>query len=159
MARITPDAAGGQNVCAFLDMLAVSEGTSTDPDSDDGYNVIVGGELFVGYADHPRRLVNLPSLGIASTAAGRYQLLARYFDAYRKQLGLPDFSPLSQDRIAIQQIRERSAIDDIVAGRLESAIAKCSNIWASLPGNSYGQHQHTIETLRVAFIANGGTTC
>jgi|GEM_PF-3454280 len=29
MARITPEAAGGRNVCAFLDMLAVSEGTST----------------------------------------------------------------------------------------------------------------------------------
>jgi muramidase (phage lysozyme) len=159
MARIAPEAAGGRNVCAFLDMLAVSEGTSTDPDSDDGYNVIVGGALFIGYADHPRRLVELPRLGISSTAAGRYQLLARYFDAYRKQLGLSDFSPLSQDRIAIQQIRERRALDDIVAGRLESAIAKCSNIWASLPGNNYGQHQHKIETLRAAFILNGGTAC
>jgi muramidase (phage lysozyme) len=159
MARITPEAAGGRNVCAFLDMLAVSEGTSTDPDSDDGYNVIVGGALFIGYADHPRRLVSLPRLGISSTAAGRYQLLARYYDAYRKQLGLSDFCPISQDRIAIQQIRERRALDDIVAGRLESAIAKCSNIWASLPGNNYGQRQHTIETLRAAFIVNGGTTC
>ncbi|SAL65562.1 glycoside hydrolase family protein [Caballeronia choica] len=109
-------------------MLAISKGTSIDPDSDDGYNVIVGGALFIGYADHPRRLVQLPRLGIASTAAGRYQLLARYFDAYKKQLGLHDFSPMSQDRIAIQQIRERRALDDIVSGRLESAVTKCSNI-------------------------------
>ncbi|WP_374729583.1 glycoside hydrolase family 24 protein [Caballeronia choica] len=127
-ARITPEVAGGQNVCAFFDMLAISKGTSIDPDSDDGYNVIVGGALFIGYADHPRRLVQLPRLGIASTAAGRYQLLARYFDAYKKQLGLHDFSPMSQDRIAIQQIRERRALDDIVSGRLESAVTKCSNI-------------------------------
>jgi muramidase (phage lysozyme) len=127
-ARITPEVAGGQNVCAFFDMLAISKGTSIDPDSDDGYNVIVGGALFIGYAYHPRRLVQLPRLGIASTAAGRYQLLARYFDAYKKQLGLHDFSPMSQDRIAIQQIRERRALDDIVSGRLESAVTKCSNI-------------------------------
>jgi muramidase (phage lysozyme) len=159
MARIKPEDAGGQNVCAFLDMLSVSEGTSIDPDSDDGYNVIVGGALFIGYADHPRRLVQLPRLGIASTAAGRYQLLTRYFDAYKKQLGLHDFSPLSQDKIAIQQIRERRALDDINAGRLESAIAKCSNIWASLPGNSYGQFQHKVETLRAAYILHGGTVC
>jgi muramidase (phage lysozyme) len=159
MARIRPEDAGGQNVCAFLDMLSVSEGTSIDPDSDDGYNVIVGGALFIGYADHPRRLVQLPRLGIASTAAGRYQLLARYFDAYKEQLKLRDFSPLSQDKIAIQQIRERRAIDDINAGRIESAIAKCSNIWASLPGNSYGQFQHKIETLRAAYILHGGTVC
>ncbi|BBP99069.1 lysozyme [Burkholderia sp. SFA1] len=159
MARIKPEDAGGQNVVAFLDMLAVSEGTSIDPDSDDGYNVIVGGALFIGYADHPRRLVQLPRLGIASTAAGRYQLLARYFDAYKRLLGLHDFSPISQDKIAVQQIRERRAIDDIVAGRIESAIAKCSNIWASLPGNSYGQFQHKVETLRAAYILHGGTVC
>jgi len=159
MARITPEAAGGQNVCAFLDMLSVSEGTSIDPDSDDGYNVIVGGALFIGYADHPRRLVQLPRLGIASTAAGRYQLLARYFDAYKKQLGLRDFSPLSQDLIAIQQIRERRALDDVAAGRIESAVAKCSNIWASLPGNTYGQYRHSIDTLRAAFLIHGGEAC
>jgi muramidase (phage lysozyme) len=159
MARITPDEAGGQNVCSFLDMLAVSEGTSTDPDSDDGYNVIVGGQLFIGYADHPRRLITLPNLGIKSTAAGRYQLLARYYDAYKKLLRLYDFSPVSQDKIAIQQIRERRAFDDIVAGNLESAITKCSNIWASLPGNSYGQHQQSLDTLRAAFILNGGSVC
>ena len=61
-----------------------------------------------GYADHPRVLVDLPKLKIQSTAAGRYQLLRRYYDAYKKTLGLKDFSPLSQDLIALQQIRERA---------------------------------------------------
>ena len=31
-------------------------------------------------------------------------------DAYRKQLGLKDFSPKSQDAVAIQQIKERGAL-------------------------------------------------
>ena len=61
------------NLKAFLDMLAWSEGTSTVAGSDNGYNVIVGGSLFKGYADHPRKLVDIPRLGIKSTAAGRYQ--------------------------------------------------------------------------------------
>ena len=55
-----------------------------------GYDVIVGGELFTDYSDHPRKLVTLnPKL--KSTGAGRYQLLSRWWDAYRKQLGLKDF--------------------------------------------------------------------
>ena len=48
-----------------------------------GYDVIVG-ELFTDYSDHPRELVTLnPKL--KSTGAGRYQLLSRWWDAYRKQ--------------------------------------------------------------------------
>lgn len=149
MARISAVYAGGANVCAFLDLLAWSEGTDNgrQPTKDDGYDVVVGGGLFTGYGDHPRQLIALPRLGIKSTAAGRYQLLARYWDAYRKQLRLDDFSPISQDRVAIQQIRERRALDDIKAGRIAEAIAKCRNIWASLPAAGYGQHEHKLETL------------
>lgn len=141
---------------AFLDMIAWSEGTSRITGSDNGYNVLVGGKLFTGYADHPRVLVNLPRLRIKSTAAGRYQLLARYFDAYRKQLGLKDFSPASQDAIALQQIRERKALDDIDAGRFAAAVEKCRNIWASLPGAGYGQHEHKLADLESAYRKSGG---
>ena len=80
-----------------------------------GYDVIVGGELFTDYSDHPRKLVTLnPKL--KSTGAGRYQLLSRWWDAYRKQLGLKDFSPKSQDAVALQQIKERGALHMIDRG-------------------------------------------
>lgn len=158
MARISAAQAGGSNVLAFLDMIAWSEGTDhpRQPSADDGYDVVVGGGLFRGYNDHPRRLVSLPRLGIKSTAAGRYQLLARYWDAYRKQLALDDFSPINQDRIALQQIRERRALADIQAGRIDVAISKCRNIWASLPGAGYGQHEHGADALVARYIAAGG---
>ena len=72
------------NRAAFLDMIAFSEmAPCCCPNSDNGYDVIVGGTLFNGYADHPRQPIFLPKLGIYSTAAGRYQLLARYFDDYK----------------------------------------------------------------------------
>ena len=77
---------------AFLDMLAWSEGTDNGRQKtrNHGYDVIVGGELFTDYSDHPRKLVTLnPKL--KSTGAGRYQLLSRWWDAYRKR-GLKDFS-------------------------------------------------------------------
>lgn len=158
MARITAEQAGGTNVLAFLDMLAWSEGTDNgrQPTKDHGYDVLVGGGLFQGYADHPRVLVPLPKLRISSTAAGRYQLLRRYYDAYRKTLGLPDFSPLSQDKIALQQIRERRALPLIQAGKITEAIAKVSNIWASLPGAGYGQHEHKLDNLLAAYKRAGG---
>ncbi|VVE05657.1 lysozyme [Pandoraea morbifera] len=158
MARIDAAAAGGQNVCAFLDMLAWSEFTSRIAGSDDGYNVIVGGDLFASYADHPRKSVWIKRFNVWSTAAGRYQLLSRYYDAYKKQLGLPDFSPVSQDKIAIQQIRERGALPDIKAGRIEIAISKCRNIWASLPGAGYGQVEHQLEPLLRQYVKAGGVT-
>ncbi|MEN5220502.1 glycoside hydrolase family 104 protein [Stenotrophomonas sp. TWI602] len=158
MARITPQQAGGVNVVAFLDMLAWSEGTDNgkQPTKDHGYDVIVGGRLFTGYADHPRELVPLPRLGIKSTAAGRYQLLSRYYDAYRRLLGLPDFSPISQDLIAIQQIRERRALDLIKAGHVVKAISFVRNIWASLPGAGYGQHERKLDDLLAAYRKAGG---
>ena len=50
-------------------------------------------------------------------------------DAYRKQLGLKDFSPKSQDAVALQQIKERGALPMIDRGDIRQAIDRCSNIW------------------------------
>ena len=72
---------------AFLDMLAWSEGTDNGRQKtrNHGYDVIVGGELFTDYSDHPRKLVTLnPKLKQAPDATGFF----RWWDAYRKQLGL-----------------------------------------------------------------------
>ena len=141
---------------AFLALIGWSEGTSTSPvTKNQGYDVIVTGingpQVFTDYSDHPFahggsvtvRAVPL----LISTAAGRYQVLARYWNAYRQQLHLPDFSPHSQDAVAIQQIRERHALPMIEAGDVQGAIEACSNIWASFPGNSYGQGGHSMDAL------------
>lgn len=147
---------------AFLDMIAFSEmGKDLLRVSNNGYNVVVGSTvknpiLFDSYADHPRKLVDLGH-GLKSTAAGRYQLLARYFDAYKKLLKLNDFSPEAQDAIALQQIKERRALEDIDAGRFQVAVYKCRKIWASLPGAGYGQHENKIEHLSKAYVEAGGT--
>lgn len=150
------------NLRAFLQMIAVSELTARLLTiSDNGYNILVGStpdhpRLFSSYTDHPRQLVDLPRLGVKSTAAGRYQILARYFDTYKKQLGLKDFSPASQDAIAVQMIRECGALGDIEAGRLATAINKCRSRWASLPGAGYGQRENDFDTLALAFRRSGG---
>lgn len=139
----------------FLDLIAFSEGTSLSHlTKNDGYDVIVSGingpSIFTDYSTHP--LLGKPPIiinhkGLVSSAAGRYQLLARYYAIYKEQLRLPDFSPQAQDAIALQQIKERNAIQSILAGDLTTGIHLCSNIWASFPGNSYGQGGRTLATL------------
>lgn len=142
------------NLKAFLDMIAISEGTSHL--GDNGYNVLVGGTLFHSYDDHPRIVVKLNS-NLSSSAAGRYQLLKRFYDYYKKLLKLNDFSPASQDAIAIQQIKERQALADIEEGRFGIAVKKVSNIWASLPGAGYGQRENKLSILMAAYKKAGGT--
>jgi muramidase (phage lysozyme) len=158
MARIDALTAGGENRIAFLDMIAVSEiGAALLAESDDGYNVLVGSTpakplLFKSYADHP----NVLNTALRSTAAGRYQILNRWWRIYKAQMFLRDFSPISQDRYALQQLREHGALPLIDAGAFEAAVAKVSNVWASLPGAGYGQHENQIEHLLAAYQAAGG---
>jgi len=163
MAAITAAVAGSARIAQFLDLIAFSESTSTSLlTCNSGYDVIVTGmygpEIFTDYADHPFAKGRMPKLirripFLTSSASGRYQLLVRYWRVYQMQLHLPDFSPLSQDLVAIQQIRERNALHHILSGDIAGAINLCSNIWASLPGNSYGQGGHTMETLLAKYDA------
>lgn len=146
------------NLKAFLDMIAWSEiGPELLSKSDNGYNVLVGSTpshplLFDSYADHPR----VYNEKLDSTAAGRYQILKRFFDVYKVRLNLPDFSPDSQDAIALQMIKECRALDLINAGNVIAGIIRTASRWASMPGNTYQQHQHDIQDLVEAYKQAGG---
>jgi lysozyme len=141
------------NLAAFLAMIRVSEGTA----GPNGYSTLVGGRLFDDYADHPRVLVDLPNLGIKSSAAGAYQILRRTWDGVAGKLGLPDFSPASQDAAAVELIRQRAALPDVLAGRFAAAVDKCKKEWASLPGAGYGQRENSLARLEAAYVNAGGT--
>lgn len=132
---------------AFLDMISYAEGTDRFGSTDNGYDVIVGGSLMENYEDHPRKSIWLPAYKIKSTAAGRYQILNRYWDHYKAQLKLPDFGHDSQDRYAIQQIKEQRALQLVLSGDVHGAIRRCSNIWASFPNAGYGQREVEMKDL------------
>ena len=70
-------------------MLAWSEGTDNGRQKtrNHGYDVIVG-ETVTDYSITLANLSLRPNPKLKSTGAGRYQLLSRWWDAYRKQLGL-----------------------------------------------------------------------
>ncbi|EOL2862410.1 glycoside hydrolase family 104 protein [Escherichia coli] len=147
---------------AFLDMIAYSEGTDNgrQPTKDRGYDVIVGGKLFSDYSKHPGVYVKL-NAKLTSSAAGRYQVLEKFAKHYMEQLGLPDFGPASQDKIALQLIRECKALDDIDEGRIHQAIYKCRSRWASFPpppgaGKLYNQRAESIDKMLDIFKKAGG---
>lgn len=147
---------------AFLDTIALSEiGIDLLKKSDNGYDVIVGAtakhlHLFSPYSSHPRIVVDLGK-GLKSTAAGRYQILARYYDWYKAQLKLPDFGKASQDKIAYQMISECNALHLLDAGDFVGAVNACSSRWASLPGANYGQHENKLADLQLAYVEAGGS--
>ncbi len=152
------------NIAAFLDMVAHSEmGPDILRQSDDGYNVLMGSMpgmviTFSSYHRHPGILIDADgkSGGLESNAAGRYQFLGRYWPAYRDQLKLPDFGPQSQDKWAIQLLKECKAIELIEAGKFNAAVDACRSRWASLPGAGYGQHENKIDALQTAYMKAGG---
>ncbi|WP_341904010.1 glycoside hydrolase family 104 protein [Polaromonas sp. YR568] len=151
-----PADVAAQNEKAFLDMLAYAEIGHTGPD---GYRTLFGGKLFNSFADHPRvftPFTNGRGERLMTSAAGRYQFLSRTWDALQRRLQLPDFGPESQDRAALELVRERGALNDVRAGRLQAAVAKVAPIWASMPGAGYAQPEKKLTTLVAQYQAAGG---
>lgn len=132
-----------RNMRAFLDVIAHAEGTN------EHYNYIFSFATFSSYAGHPRRLICAG--GYCSDAAGRYQIKSTTWDEVRRELGLTDFSPESQDRAAVQLIKWRggySAVEKIDGpNSFEDALYDVRYEWASLPHSPYGQPIKSVGTL------------
>lgn len=150
MAKVTPMDMNNRNVQAMLRVIRRGEGTSDA----NGYKRIFGGQLFDSYADHPR--VTVQKSGYTSSAAGAYQFIVSSWDETASVMGLKDFSPASQDLAAVGRIAARGALDDVKAGRFETAIKKIAREWASLPGSPYGQPTISLDTARSVFAMAGG---
>ena len=135
------------NMRAFLDMIAHAEGT------DDSYNYIFGYRKFYSFAGHPR-ILNC-SGGYCSDAAGRYQIKSTTWDEVRREVGLTDFSPESQDRAAVQLIKWRGAyglVEDISNfDNFDNAVFAVRYEWASMPHSPYGQPTHSASKLWAKF--------
>ena len=83
---------------AFLDMLKKRRGRReliTDVRKPEAMSlpdvILAGGELFTDYSDHPRKPTS--AVKNSNQQAPDATNLSRWWDAYRKQLGLKDFSP------------------------------------------------------------------
>ncbi|XZF16125.1 glycoside hydrolase family 24 protein [Chitinophagaceae bacterium MMS25-I14] len=144
-----------KNVQAFLFMIRKSEGTA----GADGYRTMFGNRLFDSYADHPHQYFfyrDLLGKEIKTSAAGAYQVIYSVWTTLKERLHLPDFSPTSQDLAAIELIREKNALNDIIAGRFDTALNKVKQIWASLPGAGANQPEHKLAQVKQWYEDAGG---
>lgn len=164
------------NMRACLASIRWAEGTATSRlTKNAGFDVIVTGvllnaegnvitttpEVFTDYSAHPFAAGRPPKLinsnGLKSTASGGYQELLANWQYYAPLLGLKDFSPASQDQIAVKQIAEKGALQLINEGNLLQAIPLIKSLWASFPGANYaGQGMKTVLQLQSVYAANGG---
>lgn len=120
-----------QRLAAFLETIRASEGAN--------YDTIVGGRSFSDYSDHPNTVGLITGDG-PSTAAGGYQIVGKTWRGVKRRLGLTDFSPESQDRAAIELLRQRGALQDVLNGDVDAAVAKLGDEWQSLPSGT-SRHQ------------------
>ena len=150
-----------RNQKAWLEMIAYAEcGYALLDVSDNGYNVLVSSTaarpyLFYDYSKHPRRYMKF-SARITSSAAGRYQFLFDTWSDLTKATGLSDFSPATQDIMALKLAEQRGAMPYILQGFIEEALWRCRFIWASFPGNNYGQGHKSLDQLLLAYYRGGG---
>lgn len=166
VSRVAPNAA--ENQAAFLMAIRQAEGTA----GVNGYRTMFGGALFDSYVDHPRRAVQFTDAAgrtLWTTAAGAYQFMAvsplpgggktrvDTWDRIKRKLGLPDFSPASQDAAALALIDEAGALADVQIGRFADAVRKVRSVWASLPGAGYDQPERSLAWLMDRYTEAGGT--
>ncbi len=140
-------------VKAFLDTIAAAEGTAAA----DGYRTQYTGTKFASFSDHPREMRCGRRYGkkLCSDAAGRYQFLSTTWDRFAKKFGVKDFSPQNQDLMAIELIREKGALEDIEAGRLEPAVRKLAYIWPSFRRFG-GSVESSMPKLEQMYLQNLG---
>jgi len=131
-------------VQSLLRVIRSAEGTSGDR----GYNTRVGNTYFNDLTKKPGVKTYIKSIGQNSSAEGAYQFLNDTWEGVSNELGLKDFSPTSQDIAAIELIKKRGALDNILNNDFEGAIGKLSKEWASLPTSETGKGFYTNQKAR-----------
>ena len=130
---------------AFLDTISITEGT-TGPL---GYRTQYTGSKFTGPIEkHPREVKCSLSNGreLCSDAAGRYQFLSTSWDHFGTKLGITEFTPTNQDRVAVELIRDKGVLDDVLEGRLETAFHALAPVWPS-----FGENRQAVQ-MKMTFL-------
>lgn len=136
-----------QRMRAFLATIRWAE---TGTSGDESYRKLVFNGTFNDLSTHPliKQCAPINRKRVCSTAAGAYQMLDKSWYDLQPKLNLTNFSPASQDKMAVEYIRRNQAIADVEAGNFDTALQKVGRVWASIPYNNYNQNAKTLEQLR-----------
>ena len=145
------------NVAAFLKAIAEAEGGVYDSK----YGALKGRRddpwRFTDISTHPG-----PGIDGKTTAAGMYQITRPTWEHHDGKLGLDDFSPRTQDLIAVEILRSLGVIDLVRAGRIAAVMPKVARTWAALPagpgqGGHYPRQRHvSFEHFLSTYLQGGG---
>jgi muramidase (phage lysozyme) len=147
-----------KNVKAFIASIAAAEGGD--------YNLKYGGVKgkkndkwqFSDFSTHP----GAGSDG-KTTAAGMYQINHATWKEMSAKMDLSDFSPGTQDLLAVEILRTIGVIDTIVGGDISTGLSAASRRWAALPegsgktGRYAPQPYMKYEDFEASYKNNGGS--
>lgn len=133
----------------FLNMVAMSEGTGNHKNTtNNGYDILFRGETFNDFSHFPNKVFTFKDKQgktHKTTASGRYQILKGTYEDMASRLGLTDFSPATQDKIAIALMIQKGV--DFDSANLATELPKISNVWTSLPGSTVGSQYHSQQPI------------
>lgn len=146
------------NVAAFLKAIGEAEGGGYDFK----YGAVKGKRndpwRFTDTSTHPG-----PGFGGKTTAAGMYQITIDTWRDHGGKMGLTDFTPTTQDLIAVEMLRSLGVIDSIKAGDIAGAMPQAAKKWAALPmgpglKNRYPPQPYMdYDTFLATYKASGGS--
>lgn len=156
MAKISAAQASGINAVAFLDVIAACcLGIPAAIAPGGGYDtLLVDGEAqattFLDFGTFPNR-------DGKSLSAGRYRICGADYARLSAEFSITDFSPLSQDRLALLCLWEEGVMPLILAGQLHAAIDAASHAWPELRISPLATEKHLWAELIGVYRAAGGT--
>jgi muramidase (phage lysozyme) len=147
------------NVAAFLKAIGEAEGGGYDFK----YGAVKGKRndpwRFSDTSTHPG-----PGFGGKTTAAGMYQITVDTWRDHGAKMGLTDFTPRTQDLIAVEMLRSLGVIDNIKTGDIAGTMPQVAKKWAALPmgpglANHYPPQPYMdYDTFLATYKAAGGST-
>lgn len=141
------EAMNNSNVLAFLRAIRAGESSQ----SDTAYNMLVYGGTFSDMSTHPKIFKPIPGSALKTSAAGAYQITYTTWLWLSVLAGVDDFTPASQDLMAVAYLRKIGALADIVAGNYAAAAEKCRPVWEAFIVPSLK------DRIDVAYLTYGGT--
>ena len=109
------------NVRAFLNTIGFGEGAD--------YNSLFGNRPTDRFSDYTA----FPGTGRPNTASGKYQILEPTYKGLSSQMGLTDFSPHTQDLMAVELLIQNSAMPWVLSGSFPAAALNAAQQWGGIP--------------------------
>jgi muramidase (phage lysozyme) len=143
------------NVLAFYRVVRQGESNQIDSGPDSAYTLVNGGKHFFDFTDHPYKGLSTFHGG---RAAGAPQFLPSTWAEMQQRYSLKDFSPENQDIGFVGCVlKHKGAIEAVVEGRFEDAVALLRSEWTSLPGASESNAKWNMVAARDLYMRYGGT--